>query len=222
MLQWPGPAAQGTGPSVMTASPSGKFVAQCYAGRVEVKRLEWACNNVPQAEKKQWKGAKPTPPISFGGGGAAVPAQLWLSNDACTVAALVIDAEDPNHRELYVIGRDSAASEWSGAQWLAKPELAPPYKAQGLNLSAQDMYLGVVRVVFTHTPEMGRCCHISHTWRRITEGDPYRGDLSQLLVNVRAICIKLDHAQFKKQGGELQLLHREPRPRCRHLKLLRT
>jgi hypothetical protein len=217
--QWPGPPADSTAPAVMCASRGGEFVAVCHDRQVEVKRLEWTCDNVPQADRKKWKGAKPTPKIPFEG----VPGQLWLSDDARALAVLMLDPADPSHRELFLIVRPQATAEWkaAGVLWLQKPELAPPHKAQGLNLSAQDMYLGVVSVVFTDTAAMGHCCHVAHTWRRIDEGNPYSGDTSQLLVYIRALCIKLDGAEFKKKdGGQLQLFHgascsQSMHPRCK-------
>ena len=216
LIQWPGPVGgDETGAAAMAASRGGQFVAACFASPpdkakcvVEVKRLDWACNNVNQAEKLKWKGSKPTPPIPKFDGRVATPAQLWLSDDGCTVAVMVVDPADPSHRELYVIGRAAATSEWAGLHWL-KPGLPSPHTADGLNLSAQDMNLGIVQVVLTHTPAMGRCCHISHAWRTIAEGDPYRGEPSQLVLHVRALCLKLDDGEFKKgRAGKLPLLHR--------------
>ena len=201
----------------MTSTRAGEFVAMCQestkregARAVVVKKWEWvareATGPVPAAQRAKWKGGDATPAFPDFDGREPIPAQLWLSDDGRTLAALLVDPEDYANRELYLLSRPGAAGKWE-KEWKRKPELEPGMTARGLNLSAALPYFGVLRVVFTDTPAMGRCCHVSHVWRRIEEGDPHRGDPLQLFLNIRALCISTD-------GGkpELELLRRAPPP----------
>ena len=236
MVTWattgtPSPSAEEARGWAMAATRGGDFVAtvQEPAGlskeekdkgprEVVVKKWEWICRegtgNVPAPERAKWKGSNPTPRLPAFDDREPIPSQLWLSDDARTLAVLLIDPEDYSNRELYLLGRASAGAAWP-KHWMRKPELELGNVAQGLNLSAQDLYLGLVQVVFTDTPAMGRCCHLTHVWRRMDEGDPYRGDPSQLMLNIRALCVSIDDGAFKSAppragGTNLKLL----RPDC--------
>lgn len=225
----PSPSAAQARGWAMAATRGGDFVATCEEKtglskeekesengtprEIVVKKFHWITREgagpVPAPERLKWKGGAPTPPLPRFDDREPIPSQLWLSDDARTLAVLLIDPEDYSNRELYILGRASAAANW-GKHWKRKPELDPGVSAQGLNLSAQDLYFGLVQVVVTDTPLMGRCCHVTHVWRRMDEGDPYRGDPSQLMLNIRALCVSIDDAAFGSAGSELKLL----RPDC--------
>eukprot|EP01043_Picozoa_sp_COSAG02_P028951 COSAG02_NODE_1781_length_10947_cov_54.689159_8_plen_1824_part_00 len=234
MVTWatsgtPSPSAKEARGWAMAATRSGDYVATVQEParlddkakakgprEVVVKKWEWVCRegtgNVPEAERKKWKGADPTPRLPSFDDREPIPSQLWLSDDGRTLAALLIDPEDYSNRELYLLGRSSPSGKWP-KHWMRKPEPTQNF-TDGLNLSAQDLFLGLVQMVVTDTPQLGRCCHLAHVWRRIDEGDPYRGDPSQLMLNIRALCVSVDDAAFTKSaptgGTNLQLL----RPGC--------
>ena len=187
---------------------SGQYIATCAGDKVAVTRWEWYWKaeggEATEAVQRGWRGKGPTPPVPKFGDRPAVIAQLWLSEDARTVAVLAIDQDDNTNRELYLLGRGAVTEAWP-AHWKAKPEVDSPHRSKGLNLSAQELFLGRVLVQCFDTPRAGRCCHLAHVWRRVEEGDQYRGFPPQLVVQVRAICVKLDVAVFKSETAQLQL-----------------
>ena len=234
MLTWgtsgtPSPSAKEARGWAMVATRGGDYVAtvQEPAGldeasrakgprEVVVKKWEWVCQegtgNVPVAERNKWKGAEPTPRLPKFDDREPIPSQLWLSDDGRTLAALLIDPEDYSNRELYLLGRASASSKWP-KHWMRKPEPTQNI-SQGLNLPTQDLFLGLVQMVVTDTAKMGRCCHLAHVWRRIDEGDPHGGDPSQLILNIRAICVSVEDAAFSKPAPPGATNLRLLRPDC--------
>eukprot|EP01052_Picozoa_sp_SAG31_P001164 SAG31_NODE_38_length_31498_cov_41.930539_17_plen_385_part_00 len=191
---------------------SGQYVAQCIGDAVAVSKWEWYWKaeggEASEAVQRGWKGKDPSPPIPKFGDRPPIVAQLWLSEDAKAVAVLAIDPDDFSNREVYLLARASATGSWP-PYWKAKPEIESPNRAKGLNLSAQELFLGRVLAQFFDTPQTGWCCHVAHVWRRVEEGDQYRGFPPQLIVQVRALCIKMDTSVFKSEKAQLQLQTRE-------------
>ena len=108
---------------------------------------------------------------------APIPSQLWLSDDARTLVALLIDPEDYSNRELYLLGRNSASGKWPGYWMRTRPRTARCARLESFDAG---LVPGAgARWSRTQTEWAGAA--MAHVWRRIDEGDPYRGDPSQLM-----------------------------------------
>jgi hypothetical protein len=203
-----GNSARLPAPGLSVSTRNGAFIAICVGDAVTVKKWEWYWEEeggeATPAVQRGWLGMQTTPPVPRFDDRPPIVAQVWLSEDAKTLAALAIDQDDFSNRELYFIGRGSPTAAWP-AQWKRKPELKPPHKSKGLNLSAQELFLGRMLVEFVDTPQTGRCCLIAHVYRRVEEFDEHRSVPPQLIVEVRAMCIKVAGSSFSNDSNlELQ------------------